>query len=172
ADLVVGNGIDEQTRGTFDFRADDNYSAFVDLVTQPGAKITAAVLSLVLIAGDWLDPFFRNDQISLENGPFVGDPQIGQQLDENPFLEGGMAKLVTLNLLDFYSQEQLRNFLSGGVGDFFSDGRIVLTYGDDAFVTGANLRLTSFISEPSTLALLPLGLMAGVMLGAFRNKRR
>lgn len=168
-DLTVGNGIDERTRGTFDFRADENYSQFVDLLRQPHGKITSAVLSLVLLVVPY-DAFYTNDQISLENGPFVGDPQIGQQLENNLFLEGGMAKLIMLDLLDFYSREQLVNFLSGGIGDFFGDGRIAITYGDDAFVTGANLRLTADIPEPGTLALLALGTLSVVVLRARRRR--
>jgi hypothetical protein len=156
-DVPVGNGVDEWTRGVFDFRADASYLAFSNLLAGPHGKIFGATLQLVLT------PFslFANDQFNLENGTFLGDPQIGDQLSNNPLLSNGVSKLVTLNLLDFYSQQQLSNFLSFGVGDFANDGRIVLTYGDDAIVSGATLRLVADVPEPGTLllALASLGLL-------------
>ncbi|MBE7527384.1 MAG: PEP-CTERM sorting domain-containing protein [Burkholderiales bacterium] len=96
---------------------------------------------------------YKNDQFNLENMPFVGEPQIGDQLELN------VTKQVTLNLLDFYSRQQLANFLSFGTGDFSGDGRILLTYADDAIVSGAALRLIAKIPEPATLSLLLLGLL-------------
>lgn len=160
ADTIIGNGVDDRSKGIFDFRGDGNYSAFSNLLTLPHGKIIAATLSL------YLQPLslFANDQINLENGSFVGSPDIGDQLNNNPALSRDGVKLVTLNLLDYYSQTQLSNYLSGGVGDFVNDGRIVLTYSDDAMVTGAALRLTATIPEPATLALLALGLLPGLAL--------
>ena len=160
ADTIVGNGVDDRTKGIFDFRGDGSYSAFSNLLTLPHGKIIAATLSL------YLQPvsLFANDQINLENGSFVGSPDIGNQLTNNPTLSSDGVKLVTLNLLDYYSQTQLANYLSMGVGDFVNDGRIVLTYSDDAMVSGASLRLTATIPEPATVALLALGLLPGLAL--------
>lgn len=158
-DLAVGNGIDDWTRGTFDFRGDPNYAEFITR-----GMISAATLSLVLTPPDGLS---LNDQFNLENGPFTGDPEIGNQLIDNPLLENGISKIVTLDLLDYFTSEQLMNFLSGGVGDFVGDGRIVLTYGDDTIVSGAMMQLTA-IPEPSTLALVGLAL-AG--FGAARRRK-
>lgn len=160
ADTTIGNGVDDRTKGVFDFRGDGNYSAFSNLLTLPHGKIIAATLSL------YLQPLslFANDQINLENGTFVGSPDIGNQLTNNPTLSSDGVKLVTLNLLDYYSQTQLANYLSFGVGDFVNDGRIVMTYSDDAMVSGASLRLTATIPEPATMTLLTLGLLPGLLL--------
>lgn len=157
ADLPVGNGIDEWTRGLFDFRGDSNYAAFSNLLTIPHGKIFGATLRMILSPRD---PLFINDQINLENGPFVGEPLIGNQLANNPYLANGESKEVVINLLDFYSQQQLSNFLSGGIGDFVNDGRILLTYADDSIVSGASLTLTANVPEPTTFVLLGAGLAA------------
>ncbi len=158
-DPIVGNGIDDRTRGIFDFRDDPNYVALSNVLAQTHGKVVGAQLSMVLTAKSGA---FYNDQINLENGPFVGEPLIGNQLALNE------TKLVTINLLDFYSQEQLENFLSNGSGDYVNDGRIVLTYSDDAILTGAALRITADIPEPTTLALLTLGLL-GIAMRARRS---
>lgn len=164
--LVVGNGIDEWTRGLFDFRGDASYVAFSNLLTQPNGQIRDATLSLVLTPKD---PLFINDQFNIENNSFDGEPEIGQQLQTNPFLSNGISKIVTLNLLDFYNHQQLENFLSFGIGDFVNDGRILLTYADDSIVSGASLRFTaSDVPEPVTLALMSIGL-AGIGFGKRRS---
>ena len=167
-DTTVGNGIDDRASGIFDFRNDALYTDFTDILGLPKGMITGATLRLILSR----TPFelFENDQISLENGPFVDDgyppfTQIGEQLTINPFLkdasgEDTVFKQVTLNLFDFYTSQQLENFLSGGTGDFVNDGRIVLTYGDDAILSGAALTLTArTVPEPGTLALFSLALL-------------
>lgn len=156
-DVPVGNGVDEWTRGLFDFRSDQNYSAFSNLLTVPHGKIFAATLRLILTPQD---PLFVNDQFNLENGPFFGEPLIGNQLLNNPYLSNGISKEVVINLLDFYSQQQLANFLSGGTGDFINDGRILLTYADDSIVSGAALTLTANVPEPTSFILLGTGLAA------------
>jgi hypothetical protein len=154
-DVPVGNGIDEWTRGLFDFRSDQNYSAFSNLLTAPHGKIFSATLRLILSPQDSL---FVNDQFNLENGPFVGEPLVGDQLTNKPYLSNGVSKEVVINLLDFYSQQQLENFLSGGIGDFVNDGRILLTYADDSIVSGAALTLTANVPEPASFVLLGAGL--------------
>jgi len=166
-DLTVGNGVDDRTNGIFDFRSDPDYAAFSSLLAQPHGKITAAILSFVLT------PFslFTNDQFNLENGPFVGEPEIGNQLTDNPLLANQISKLVTINLLNYFSETQLENYLSNGSGDFANDGRILFTYSDDAIVTGAALRLTANIPEPGTLALLSLGLLASLTIQRRKNRR-
>lgn len=157
ADVPVGNGIDEWTKGLFDFRSDPNYAAFSNLLTVPHGKIFAATLRLILAPQDTL---FTNDQFNLENGSFVGEPLVGNQLTNNPYLSNGNSKEIVINLLDFYSQQQLANFLSGGTGDFINDGRILLTYADDSIVSGAALTLTANVPEPTSFVLLGAGLAA------------
>ncbi|MDT8383070.1 MAG: PEP-CTERM sorting domain-containing protein [Gammaproteobacteria bacterium] len=155
----IGDGIDEWTRGIFDFRSDAAYSDFSNLLAEPHGKIFAATLSLVLTPRDFL---FTTDQFNLENSTFIGSPQISDLFNDpaNPLLSNNISKIVTLDLLNFYSQQQLENYLSGGIGDFVNDGRILLTYGDDAIVSGAALRITANIPEPGTLALFSLGLLS------------
>jgi PEP-CTERM motif len=158
ADIPVGNGIDDRTRGIFDFRFDPLYPAFVQQLSTPGMIISVAQLELVLTPRESL---FLNDQIGLENGPFVASPEIGNQLSDinNPFLINGNSKLVTIDLRNYYSNEQLVNFLSGGSGQFFQDGRIIMTYGDDSIVSGAALTLTANVPEPASFVLASLGLV-------------
>ncbi|MGZ8289604.1 MAG: PEP-CTERM sorting domain-containing protein [Telluria sp.] len=157
ADIPVGNGIDEWTKGLFDFRSDSNYAAFSNLLALPHGKIFGATLRLILAPQD---PLFTNDQFNLENGPFVGEPMVGDQLTNNPYLANGRSKEIVIDLLDFYSQQQLANFLSGGTGDFVNDGRILLTYADDSIVSGASLTLTANVPEPTSFFLLGAGLAA------------
>ena len=166
-DLPVGNGIDDRTNGLFDFRSDPNYAAFFGQLQQVHGKLNNALLSLVLTP---MHPNYLNDQINLENGPFLGDPEIGSQLENNPLLPNEMSKQVTLNLLNYYTTEQISNYLSGGVGDFLTDGRILLTYSDDATVSGMNLLLTSDVPEPGTWALMLAALLAMVATGKQRAR--
>jgi hypothetical protein len=163
-DVPVGNGVDESTKGLFDFRSNANYAAFSNLLTIPHGKIMSATLRLILAPQNTL---FLNDQFNLENGPFVGEPLIGDQLTNNVPLSNGISKEVVINLRDFYSQQQLANFLSFGIGDFVNDGRILFTYADDSIVSGALLRLTADVPEPTSLVLLGAGLAA-----LWRTRRR
>lgn len=165
ADLPVGNGIDDRISAVFDFRSDSFYASFVAALTS-GAHLSAARLQLVLTVAD---PLYLNDQFSLENGIYVGEPEIGDQLSNNPPLDNGISRLVTIDLLKYYTGEQLYNFLSLGGGDFFNDGRIVLRYGDDAMVSGAALTLTA-VPEPDSLVLVGVG-MALLPLLASRRRR-
>ncbi|MBI5256573.1 MAG: PEP-CTERM sorting domain-containing protein [Burkholderiales bacterium] len=153
-DLPVGNGWDDWTKGLFDFRTDPLYNAFSSLLASGQGKFSAATLRLVLTVGDGN---FNTDGVSLENGSFTGQPAIFDQLMNNPPLDNGVSRMVTLNLLDYYTNEQLTNMLSNGSGDFLNDGRIVLQYADDATVSGAALTLT-VIPEPATLALVAVAL--------------
>jgi PEP-CTERM motif len=162
SDVPVGNGVDERTRGLFDFRGDSNYSAFSSLLAQPHGKVMSAVLSLVLTPNSVV---FGNDTIGLENGPFLSNLRMDQIRPFNPDDEDSyVTNVYTIDLLDFYSQQQLTNFLSGGtegsLPGLAQDGRIIFQYSDDAFVSGASLRLIADVPEPGTLALLSLGLLA------------
>jgi hypothetical protein len=167
-DTTLDNGIDEWTRGTFDFRGNAAYSAFHDLLGLPHGKILAATLTLALKPEDNL---FTTDQINLDNGPFVGpaDPvtgisPIGQLILgalSNPSDALDITKVITIDLLDFYSQQQLEESVDDGV--------IVFTYGDDAIVSGAQLQLTAYIPEPGTLALLSLSLLAAFAAASRKN---
>lgn len=164
-DLPVGNGVDDRTSGLFDFRGDNLYAPFVAALTS-GAHISAARLQLVLTVAD---PLYTNDQFSLENGTYLGEPEVGDQLSANAYLANGVSKLVTIDLLKYYTGEQLYNFLSLGSGDFFNDGRIVLRYGDDATVSGAALTLTA-VPEPGSLALVGLGAALLPWIGRRRGR--
>lgn len=161
ADQTTGNGVDDWTKGIFDFRSDANYLQLSSVLAQPHGKVFSAILNMVLT------PFslFTNDMFSLENGPFLGDPEIGQQLTSNPLLGNQISKIVTINLRDYYSQQQLENYLSFGTGDYANDGRILLTYADDAIMSAASLTITANIPEPSSflMVLLPLAMLLNVM---------
>jgi len=157
----IGDGIDEWTRGLFDFQADTSYSDFISLLAEPHGKIFNATLSLVLTP---MDNLFLTDQFNLENNAFVGSPQIYDLFNNslNPLLDNGISKIIELDLLDFYSQQQLENYLG--------DGRYLMTYGDDAMISGAMIRLTANIPEPGTIALFSVGLLSAFVICRRRDR--
>ena len=62
------------------------------------------------------------------------------------------------SIFNDYSHQQLENYLSFGSGNYANDGRILLTYVDDALMFEASLTIAADIPAPSffLMVLLPL----------------
>ncbi len=145
----TGNGLDESTTWTFDFSGDPDFGTF------PGGDLISAELVLHLTPRD---SFITTDTVAIDGLPGIVTPEI-QDLSILPV---GEFHVVTLELLDFYTSDEILGIYSGG-----TFGEVPMTYQDDAIVSFASLTLA--VPEPSSLALAGLG---GVGLGAWAVRRR
>ena len=125
---VTGNGIDELTTWTFDFRADPDVAAFPAQL-----PLTSARLTLVLTP--------KSQVVSTDTVAISGLRAI--ITDQIRTLPVGVTSTIELNLLEFYNSDAITDvlgLLAGipvGVG-----GQIPMRYIDDAVVSFARLELT------------------------------
>jgi len=145
----LGDGIDEMTKGLFDLQTDvPAFTFFKNMLALPQGKIVVAELQLVLTPKDAL---ISTDTIELGSLGFIGSPNPIQDL-----VVGDITKIVTIDLLDYYTPIQLENTFFQGAPTG-NEGRILLRYSDDAIVSGAKLKMTAFVPEPGTLLLFSVG---------------
>lgn len=122
-DTTLGNGLDEATTWTFDFSGDPNFDNF------PSAPLAFARLELTLIPQSTLVSF---DLVSIEGLNDISSPPQFQSLPV------GEPTNVQIDLLDFYTSDEIIQILSAG-------GEIPMYYADDSTVSFARLSLTSDI---------------------------
>ncbi len=116
----TGDGIDEDTSWTFDFNGDPSFPFF-----SPLAPLSSALLTLTLAPKDGL---IKTDFVRIETLSRIEDPAIRT-------LSVGVTRTIDLELLRFYSSEDILGILSGS-------GTIPMFYADDAIVFFAQLKLT------------------------------
>ena len=116
----LGGGSDEDTSWTFDFTQDPNYSAV------PSGQLESALLTLTLHTRSGVD----NDIIKIEGLPDIISPQIQS-------LSGGFIETIQLELLDFYSSQQILSALA-----LSHNGQLRMLYSDDAIINFAKFELT------------------------------
>lgn len=119
---TLGDGIDETTTWTFDFSQDPNFDNF------PSAPLASARLELTLIPQSTLVAF---DIVRIEGLSDITSPPQFQNLPT------GTPTTVELDLLDFYTSDEILQVLSSG------NGQMPMFYADDSIVTSARLSLTS-----------------------------
>jgi hypothetical protein len=119
---IIGDGIDEQTSWTFDFTTDPNFASF-----PASAPLASALLTLTLTpkAVD-----INTDIVRIEGFSDVVTAAIQG-------LPVGVTNTVELELLDFYSSNDILGVFTAGAG------QIPMGYGDDAIVSFAQLDLES-----------------------------
>lgn len=158
-DNVIGNGISDRTLGLFDFRGSSGFDAFRTELARVNHVIDEASLTLAVTP---LNGFFFNDSVLLGGLPFIPSP--------NPFnsLTRNATTFVTLNMLDYYTSEQLENIFFTGEPSG-NTGVLRMIFGDDSVVSLASLRLSTNVPIPGTIVLL--GPLAAGLLSR-RSRRR
>jgi hypothetical protein len=123
ANTTLGDGIDEQTSWTLDFSEDPDFAAF-----STADSLASARLTLTLTPKSSLISFdiVKIDELS------------GINLAQFQDLPLDTASTIQLELLDFYTSEQILEILNQG-----GQGQIPMFYSDDAIVSFARLDLTS-----------------------------
>ena len=116
---LVGNGSDELTKWTFDFKRDQNFTFFSDSLS-----LESAILTLVLTP--------KNKLVRTDHFGIKGLPKIPVRDFELPV---DITTAVSLNLLGHYTARQILSAL------FTDSGEIEMWYNDDAIVSHAKLEL-------------------------------
>jgi hypothetical protein len=135
-DDTLGNGIDEDTSWTLDFRPDPDFRRFQEALKKEGLR--SAQLTIALIP--------QNRLISTDTLR-VGDlPPIGATKNDggaNPFefppfqkLPVGIVSIFEIELLSFYTPDEVLGVLRKA-----PRGNVPMRFGDDAVVVFAHLRL-------------------------------
>ena len=147
---TVGNIADEFTTWNFDFTPDPDFSTFSTVGGLKSALLTMTLTTCCSI---------QTDRVRIQGLPIIVTDDI-QGLPRN------VTETIKIDLLDFYSSDNILNTLNSG-----NIGEIPMLYSDDAIVSFAELELTSTSTpEPSTLlGLGTLALAGGTLL---RRKRK
>lgn len=122
--VAIGEGVDEETRWTFDFNADPAYSFF-----DTAQGLTSAILTLTLTPRDSL---ITTDLVRIDLAGFGNITGPIQVLPVN------VTNTIHIDLLaqPTYTASAILNALAAGAG------KIPMVYGDDSIVSGAKLELT------------------------------
>ena len=122
--VAIGEGVDEETRWTFDFNADPAYSFF-----DTAQGLTSAILTLTLTPRDSL---ITTDLVRIDLAGFGNITGPIQVLPVN------VTNTIHIDLLEqpTYTASAILNALAAGAG------KIPMVYGDDSIVSGAKLELT------------------------------
>lgn len=132
---LVGNGVDESTTWTFDLTTDPDYALFL-----PDLQLVSAMLTLELTP--------KNALITTDWVGIQGLPSITAPIQSLPVYE---LSTVEIDLLDYYTTDQVWGALTGGAGT------IAMQYSDDAILSYSKLELHA-TPEPGTIVLLLAGL--------------
>ncbi|MEM9216539.1 MAG: FG-GAP-like repeat-containing protein, partial [Cyanobacteria bacterium P01_F01_bin.150] len=120
---VVGDGVDESTRWDFDF-THHSWKSFED------ANVRSATLTLTITPKQ---EFISTDTFKIEG---LGDIPLPNATE----FSVGEKVTLSIDLLDFYSDEQILNALIEG-----DRGKLPMFYEDDAIVSDAQLELQTYI---------------------------
>lgn len=147
----TGDGIDEATYWTFDFTLDPNFSTFSTSVPLQSAQLT-----LTLTPKRW---DVNTDTVRIGTGtPHL--PNINTSIIQS--LPVNTDSTVYVELLDFYTSDEILNALNGAYPPYAS-GNVPMAYFDDAIVSYAQLDLQS-VPIPPAVCLLGSGLIGLVAL--------
>lgn len=154
---MTGDGINDQTTWTFDFRSDPDYSDFMSQGT-----LTSASLSLTLTV--------REAQINTDVLRIRGLSNITAQIQQ---LTIGQTATITFDLLDFYTSNEIFDNLDSTLiaGSLPKNaGELLMLYQDDAVVSNAALSLSNnAVPIPAAVWLFGSGLLG--LVGIARRKR-
>lgn len=148
----TGNGINESTTWSLDFTSDPDFAAFLS-----DGILTQADLTLHLTPRDSL---ITTDIFGIEGLPNIVTPLI-QGLSILPL---GEFHVVELDLLDFYTSDEILGIFSSGTPGVIPD-----FYGDDAIVSFAELDLNAVVPEPATIFVWSVLALCGLAVGSRRR---
>ncbi len=148
---LTGDGVNDQTTWTFDFRTDPQFNAF--LLAGP---LSAATLDITLTV--------KEAQITTDVLRIRGLVDITAQIQD---LSVGQTATVRFDLLAVYGSDAILSNLSATlIGGTLpkSSGELLMLYQDDAIVSAASLSLTAVPAPTALFGLLTgIGMLTGFL---------